>query len=110
MKLLHLSVHVQYTERLEALLRENGLRVWTCYQRVAGRDSDGRHEGSQAFPGRLTVIQAQLEDDLVDPVLEALEEFRQSKRAHRHLEALVLPVERRVGFDPETEPESEEQS
>jgi hypothetical protein len=107
MKLLHLTVHVQYTERVEAVLADCGLSRWARYQRVGGRDSEGRHEGSQAFPGRLTVIQAQLEDDQVEAALDALETFRTSKRAHRHLEALVLPVERRIGFDPALKDEGE---
>ncbi|MGD2113871.1 MAG: TolC family protein, partial [Acidobacteriota bacterium] len=97
MKLVHVSVQVQYTDPVEAILAGQGLRVWARYGRIAGRDCDGRHEGSQAFPGNLTVIQAQVPDARVDAVLDALQEFRRAKRAHRHLEALVLPIERKIG-------------
>lgn len=97
MKLVHVSFQVQYTDLVEEVLARQGLRAWARYGRVAGRDCDGRHEGSQAFPGNLTVIQAQVPDARVDAVLDALEEFRGAKRSHRHLEALVLPVERKIG-------------
>lgn len=99
MKLLHLSVQVQYTDLVEAILGGEGLRMWARYRRIGGRDADGRHEGSQAFPGSLTVIQAQLPDERVEAVLDALQEFRREKSSHRHLEALVLPVEQRIGAD-----------
>lgn len=97
MKLVHVSVQVQYTDLVEAILTGEGLRLWSRYGRIAGRDRDGRHEGSQAFPGSLTVIQAQVPDERVEAVLDALQEFRREKSSHRHLEALVLPVERRIG-------------
>ncbi|MDX1631340.1 MAG: hypothetical protein R3234_05745 [Thermoanaerobaculia bacterium] len=100
MKLLHLTFQVQYTEPVEEILGEQGLEAWARTGRIAGRDGDGRHEGSQAFPGSLTVIQAQVPDGRVDQVLTALEEFRREKRAHHHLEALVLPVERKIGMTP----------
>lgn len=102
MKLVHVSFQVQYTDLVEEILARQGLRAWARFGRVAGRDCDGRHEGSQAFPGNLTVIQAQVPDARVDTVLEALEEFRGTKRSHRHLEALVLPVERKIGAVRET--------
>ena len=60
MKLVHVSFQVQYTDLVEEVLARQGLRAWARYGRVAGRDCDGRHEGSQAFPGNLTVIQAQV--------------------------------------------------
>ena len=101
LKLLHVTFQVQYTEHVEAILERCGLDRWARFRRIAGRDVDGRHEGSQAFPGHVTAIQAQVPEEGVDGVLEALEEFRLEKRVHRHLEALVLPVERRIGAEGE---------
>lgn len=96
-KLLHVTFQVQYTDHVEAILADCGLDRWARHHRVYGRDADGRHEGSQAFPGHVTAIQAQVPEERVECVLDALEEFRRAKRVHRHLEALVLPVERRIG-------------
>jgi hypothetical protein len=93
MKLVHIVVQVQYTEAVEAILVAREVAAWTRNLRVAGRDRDGRHEGSQAFPGQLAAFVARLDDGRVDGLLESLREFRDARTTHGHLEAYVLPVE-----------------
>jgi hypothetical protein len=96
MKFLHLTAQFQYAEALEELLAEHGVQDLVRYPQVAGWDSDGRHDGSQAFPGYVTVIQAQVPADQLDALLERLRAFREEKPAHGHLQALVLPIEVRL--------------
>ena len=39
-------------------------------------------------------LQAKVDDGHVDRLFDALRVFRDEKKAHKHLEAVVLPVER----------------
>lgn len=93
MKLLHVTFQVQYTDHVEAILEAHQLREYVRYPQIAGMDSDGKHTYSQAFPGHMTCIQAQILEEKVKDVLNALQDFREEKKAHHHLQALVLPVE-----------------
>jgi hypothetical protein len=61
---------------------------------IEGRDRDGKHYGSQVYPGSVVVVQAQVPAVRVDALLDDLRRFRDAKPAHAHLCALVLPVER----------------
>lgn len=101
MKLLHITFQSQYIASLESLLLDHGLTAWARHSRAAGRDVEGLHDQSQAFPGSVAVIQVQVPDELLDEVLDDIEEFRLAKGTHRHLEAVVLPVERRLGPEPD---------
>lgn len=96
MKELQISIHFEYAEHIEALLDEHEVAHYVVIPRAEGRDRDGRHDGSQVFPGTLTLVVAQLEDVAVDGVMEDLRSFRDAKSAHRHLEAAVIPVEQRL--------------
>ena len=107
MKLVHITFQSQYVDTVERMLLDRGLVAWARHSRTAGRDMEGLHDQSQAFPGSVAVIQVQVPDDAVEEVLEELEEFRRAKRTHHHLEALVLPVERRIG--PEADPDAAEE-
>jgi hypothetical protein len=106
MKLVHITFQEQYTEAVEGILGHLEVASWVRHRRVDGRDLDGRHEGSQAFPGAVTVIEVRMRDEVVGELLERLEAYRTAKRVHRHLEALVLPVERMIG--PRSEEEEED--
>jgi hypothetical protein len=44
----------------------------------------------------VTVVQAQVDSSQLEPLLRDLAAFRDERPAHAHLEALVLPVERRL--------------
>jgi hypothetical protein len=63
---------------------------------MEGKDREGKHYGSQVFPGSVAVVQAQVGEDRLGAVLSDLEAFRDSKEVHKHLEALVLPIEKRL--------------
>lgn len=94
MKFLHLTYQFQYSDMLEAILDEHGIVNYARYPRIAGRDSDGKHANSQAFPGHLAAIHALVPDGALDALFDRLNEFRKEKEAHEHLRAVVLPVER----------------
>jgi multidrug efflux pump len=94
MKLLHITVHAEYTEAIDALLDGHRVADYVVHPFVHGRDRDGKHQGSQVFPGHLTLVLATVRDEQVDPLLDALDRFRRQKPAHAHLQAAVLAVER----------------
>lgn len=96
MKLLHLSFHFEYGEMIESILDRHEVADYVRYSMVEGKDRDGKHFGTQVFPGNVTAIQAQVPDEKVDALLDDLQSFRQEKDAHRHLQALIIPVERRL--------------
>lgn len=97
MRWLQLTFQSQYREPVEAILERHGLPHRVRHHRIAGRDRDGRHEGSQAFPGQVSLIEGRVPEEALDGLLEELEAFRKAKTAHEHLEAVVLPVERWIG-------------
>lgn len=96
MKLLYISVHFEYADLIERLLDQHDVVDYITYSMLEGRDEEGRHEGSQVHPGNFTVVQAQVPEDRIEPIFRKLSKFRDQKSAHNHLEALVLPIERRL--------------
>lgn len=94
MKLVHITFQFQYAEAIEAILARCHVTDMVRYPRVVGRDRDGRHEGSQAFPGHMAAIHAHVPQERLEDLWALLREFRDAKRAHAHLQAVVLPVER----------------
>lgn len=97
MKLVILSVHFEYADVIEALVDRHDVAHYFVYPRIEGRDSEGFHEGSQVHPGNLTAVHIRMADEAVDGLLDDLEEFRREKKAHHHLEAMVLSVDRWMG-------------
>jgi hypothetical protein len=95
-KFLHLTYHFQYTDLIEDLLDYHNIQDYTRYSMVEGKDDQGKHFGTQVYPGNTSVVQAQVPEESVDPLLSDLREFRDEKKAHEHLEALILPIERRL--------------
>ena len=96
MKFIHITVHFEYTDEIEARLDAADVDRYACYPGMEGRDTSGKLEGTQIFPGNITVLQAIVDDDQVDRILESLRQFRDERAGHRHLEAVVLPIERRL--------------
>jgi hypothetical protein len=94
MKLVQITVHFEYTEIVEEMLDRHGIDHYVRYPMMEGKDRDGKHFGSQVFPGNVTIFQAQTPDDTVEPLLGELRVFRDERRAHHHLQAIVLPIER----------------
>lgn len=96
MKLVHVTYHFEYAEAVEEILDEHEIEDYVRYGMMEGRDEKGKHFGSQVHPGNVSVVQAQVPEETMDGLLEDLRDFRDAKEAHEHLEALVLPVERRL--------------
>lgn len=94
MKLVHLTIHFEYAEVIVRLLDRQGLENYACHSMIEGKDREGKHMGSQAHPGNLSVFDVQVPDDRLDELFDALRAFREEKAAHEHLQALVLPIER----------------
>lgn len=97
MKFVHITFRFEYSDEIEQILDRNGVENYVRYQMQEGKDRDGKHYGTQVFPGSTTVVQARLSDEGVDALFSDLKDFRQRKDAHRHLEALAMPVERLLG-------------
>lgn len=97
MKLVIVSVHFEYTEALAELIDRHQACHYFVYPRVDGRDSEGFHEGSQVHPGNLAAFHIRMGDDTVQTLLDDLNGFRLEKKAHHHLEAMVLNVEGWIG-------------
>lgn len=96
MKQVQVSVHSEYAELICDILEDQEIDHYVLIPRAEGRNNDGRHEGTQVFPGTLMLAFIRVPDDKVDALLEKLAEFRDEKKAHEHLEALVLPIERQL--------------
>ena len=96
MKLLHLSFHFEYAEIIDAILDRHDLSDFVRYSMIEGKDRDGKHFGTQVFPGNVTVVQAHIQEDKIDALFNDLQAFKKEKAAHSHLTALILPVERQL--------------
>lgn len=96
MKFVHVSYHFEYSEAIEEILDEHDVRDYVRYSMMEGRDFEGKHFGSQVHPGNVSVVQAQVEESTLDELMADLKEFKENKKAHEHLEVLVLPIERRL--------------
>lgn len=99
MKLVIVSVHFEYAEAIEEIVDRHDVAHYLVYPRIEGRDSEGFHEGSQVHPGNLAAVHVRIDDEAVEGLLGDLEAFRLEKKAHHHLEAMVLPMERWMGPD-----------
>jgi hypothetical protein len=95
-KLLHVTVHFEFADVIAAILDRHGTANYARYPMIEGKDADGKHYGTQVFPGNVTVIQAQVSEEKVDDLLRDLKTFKLEKQAHQHLQAVVLPIERRL--------------
>lgn len=93
MKLIQITYHFEFTDAVEAILDRRGVRHFVRYPMLEGMDRDGRHYGSKVFPGSSSVVQALTADDEVEPLLAELKAFKEGEESHRHLTAVVLPVE-----------------
>lgn len=93
MKLVLVSVQFQYADRIASILEGLEIQDYVRHSRVDGRDSDGRHDGSQVFPGHVTAFQILVDDEGVKELLEALREFREGRSTQQHLRAAVVALE-----------------
>lgn len=93
MKLVQIAFHFEFADMLEEIIDRHAVENFVRYPMIEGKDIQGKHYGSQVFPGNITVVQAQVADDKVEELLKDLREFRDSREVRKHLTALVLPVE-----------------
>jgi hypothetical protein len=95
-KLVHISFPFEYAGVVERLLDRHPIDNYVRYPLVDSKDEEGKHFGTQVFPGNAAVVIAQIEENDVDELFEALRAFREEKPAHKTLQAVILPVERRL--------------
>ncbi len=93
MKLLFISFHFEYAEEIEAILDQNQVQDFVRYPMLESRDIDGKHFGTQVFPGNSSVVQALVDEERLPAIAEDLKAFQEAKDSHRHLQAFVLPIE-----------------
>lgn len=96
MKLVRVVVHFEYGEAVEEILDRHGVEHFVRFPFMEGKDAEGKHFGTQVFPGSVSALDALVPEDALEPLLESLASFRDARAAHGHLEAYVLPVERRL--------------
>lgn len=94
MKFVQVSVYFEYSEAIEALLDRHQVVDYIRHTMVDGKDAEGKHFGSQVFPGSFVVYHAQVSSQQIDALFAELEEFRSARPAHHHMQAIVLPIER----------------
>jgi len=93
LKLIQIHYHFEFSDIIEELLNAREVADFVRYSMVEGKDRNGKHFGTKVFPGISSVVQALVADEEVDGLLQALKDFKQSEDSHRHLTAVVLPVE-----------------
>jgi hypothetical protein len=96
MKLVMIAYRFEYNEQVERILSENGIENFIRHPSTDGGEREGKHYGSKVHPGHMAQVWAQVADDNLDALMDALNEFRQSQQAREHLTALVLGVEREL--------------
>ncbi len=77
MKALFISYNQALTDRVHAILDNLNVRGFTKWELTTGRGSvDGEpHLGTHAWPSMNSSIMAVVEDERVEPILEALREL-----------------------------------
>lgn len=94
MKFVHMSFHFEYEQPMEELLDKCEVEDYVRYPMIDSKDCDGKHYGDQVHPGNASVIQAQVAEEKIDELFKKLEEFKNKKKSHHHLKAVVLPTDR----------------
>lgn len=97
MKLVHITFHFEFAGEIEQILDEHEVANYVRVPMVEGKDDEGKHQGTQVHPGNVTLVQAMVAPDRLDGLMDALNEFRQARQTHEHIQALVLDVQRRLG-------------
>jgi hypothetical protein len=92
-KLVQIQYHFEFTDSIEDILENHDIRNFVRYSMVESKDRDGKHYGSKVYPGRSCAVQVLADEEIVDPLLRDLLDFKEAEDSHRHLTALVLPLE-----------------
>lgn len=93
MKLLRIIVQMQYLETIESIIEDNGARFYISHRVLRGRDSEGKHEDNRVYPGAMALVEAELQDEAVEDVADALEHWRTEREVHGHLRMTLHPMQ-----------------
>lgn len=96
MKLLFIIFHFEYAEDIEAILDRHNIQDFVRYPMLESKDSDGKHFGTQVYPGNSSLVQALVDEDRVQTMLDDLKAFKHAKGSHQHLQAFVVPIEQQL--------------
>jgi len=96
MKLLFIMYHFEYSEEIEAILDKHRIQDYVRHPMLESKDIDGKHFGSQVYPGNSSMVQAMIDEDTVQPIMDELQAFQQAKTSQHHVQAFVLPIEQRL--------------
>ena len=96
MKLLCIVFHFEYAEDIEAILDKHNIQDFVRYPMLESKDIDGKHFGTQVYPGNSSVVQALVDTESVQLLLNDLQTFKQAKSSQSHLQAFVVPIEQRL--------------
>lgn len=79
MHLVQITFHFEFWENIEAILDEQQIDHFVRFPAVQGKDSEGKHYGTQVFPGSVSLLQAHVESENIDSLFEALQSFREER-------------------------------
>lgn len=96
MKFVQITYHFEYADVIETILDDHRIEHYARYSMMEGKDREGKHFGTQVYPGNVSIVQAQVPEESLDGLMEDLKDFKEDKKAHEHLEAIVLPIENRL--------------
>lgn len=94
MKLMQITYHFEFSQAIEGILDKHNVENFARCQMEEGKDCDGKHYGTQVFPGNIAIVNAKVPDEKVEPIFEDLKAFKKDKKVHHHLRAIVIPIER----------------
>ncbi len=97
MKYVQITFRFEYSDAVEKILDQLQVTDFARYSMMEGKTCDGKHYGTQVFPGNLSIIQAVVEEEVINDLFARLKQFREQKPAHRHIQALVMPIEQSLG-------------
>jgi len=93
MKFVHITVHFEFAEEIEDALSRCGVQDYVAYPKAIGSDVEGKHDGTQVFPGHFSVFEVLADEDCISGLMDELRHFKQANHAHEHMRAAVMPVE-----------------
>ncbi len=96
MKLLVITCASERVEELLKIIDEHEVHAFTEMPGLRGSGTTGKHMGTRAFPGTVSLILAAVSAEKADELVDALEGLSRSCAPGEGLRVLVLPVEQMV--------------
>jgi nitrogen regulatory protein PII len=100
MKCVLIVFNFIYDEHVRAILDRLKIPGFTEVHQVFGTGESGKRFGTHAFPGHDTMLFTVIQDAQLQPLMDALREFKQGlvdrSRRRGGIKAFVLPVEQMV--------------